>query len=80
MLCPQCDTELDQMRCPDCGRTWKNALMIFGEKYNKSMSSLRSMEITKPSDLLSLVHELTNLDAAYGEIIDALALGEQIND
>lgn len=83
MLCPNCETDVEiersgQVVCHDCGKTWPNALIVFGEKRTAIIARLEGMTITKNSDCLGLIHELTNLDAAYAEIVDELTMGAQI--
>jgi hypothetical protein len=31
MLCPNCDTELDGLHCPDCHRSWSSKLEVYDE-------------------------------------------------
>ncbi len=78
MLCPYCDEELVSLRCPTCGREWKNSLMVFGDKHSQIAGRISHMTIQTNRDCLPLLAELSNLDAAYAEIVDALTNGDKI--
>lgn len=78
MTCPECSTLLDvddtgRVSCPDCGREWKTCLYVLGEKNAKYIRAA----IASTTDT-ELIEQLTALDAAYGEAVDALTNGSKI--
>jgi len=84
MLCPKCDGEIEttsigEAVCVGCGKRWENVLHICGEKCKAAVTNVSKMEtIETASDLLAILAEMTNIEAAYSEVIDELTLGAKI--
>lgn len=84
MLCPRCDGEIEttsvgEAVCTGCGVRWNNIVCVCGEKYRAAVKKIADMvEIEDTKDVLRLLGELKNIEAAYAEAVDELTTGVKI--